>query len=77
MMDFSGTSPEHLPVADHIKNVKKKIKETSKKFKKLDEQSRRKKRLNSDTAACYGLIFAATYSSRFPRIWVNRQSPNM
>jgi DNA-damage-inducible protein D len=36
MMEISGTAPEHLPIADHIKDVKKALKETSKKFKKLD-----------------------------------------
>jgi DNA-damage-inducible protein D len=36
MITISGTPPEHLPVAEHIKDVKKKLKDTSKKFKKLD-----------------------------------------
>jgi DNA-damage-inducible protein D len=36
MMELSGTPPEHLPLAEPIKDVKKKLKEANKKFKQLD-----------------------------------------
>ena len=43
MIEISGTHPEHLKVAEHIKDVKKKLKDTSKKFKKLDGKPKGKK----------------------------------
>ena len=36
MMEISGTPPEQLPISDHIKDVRKTLKETNKRFKKLD-----------------------------------------
>ena len=43
MINLSGTAPEHLPIAPPIQEVKKAIKGTSKKFKKLDGPSKKKK----------------------------------
>jgi DNA-damage-inducible protein D len=36
MMDISGTRPEDLPLAEDLKSVKKSLKSTHKKFKKID-----------------------------------------
>lgn len=41
MRSISGTEPEHLPIAEHVKDVRKKLKETNKKFKKLDGQTKK------------------------------------
>jgi DNA-damage-inducible protein D len=37
MLDLSGTAPEDLPIAEHIKDVKKKLKGTSKNLEAIDE----------------------------------------
>lgn len=37
MMDLSGTAPEDLPIAEHIGDVKKKLKGTSKNLKAIDK----------------------------------------
>jgi len=51
MMEISGTAPEHLPIAEHIDGVKKKIKATSKRFKQLDEAPKASGKLTDKKAA--------------------------
>ncbi|MCK9392176.1 MAG: hypothetical protein M0Q01_11500 [Syntrophales bacterium] len=38
MMDISGTRPEDLPLAEDLKDVKKSLKQTHKKFRKIDKK---------------------------------------
>lgn len=38
MMEISGTRPEDLPLAEDLKKVKKSLKDTNKKFKKIDKK---------------------------------------
>ena len=45
MIEISGTNPENLPIAEDIKEVKKELKQTHKKFLKMDNEN--KKRLTS------------------------------
>ena len=40
IMSISGTAPEHLPLAEPIKDVAKKLKSANKKFKKLDSKDK-------------------------------------
>jgi DNA-damage-inducible protein D len=40
MIEISGTNPENLPVADDIKEVKKELKLTNKKFLKMDDKKK-------------------------------------
>lgn len=40
MIQISGTEPEHLPLADHIKDMKKRLKATQKKLKGLAKPAR-------------------------------------
>ena len=37
MIELSGTSPEDLPIAEPIRDVKKALKDTNKKFRNLDK----------------------------------------
>ena len=37
MLEISGTRPEELPLAEDIKKVKSGLKQTHKKFKKIDK----------------------------------------
>jgi DNA-damage-inducible protein D len=41
MQEISGTTPEHLPIAEDIREVKKELKQTSKKFLKMDNSKRK------------------------------------
>jgi DNA-damage-inducible protein D len=50
MMGLSGSAPEHLPIAPPITDVKKRLKETSKKLKNLDKK-RIEKKENEGTEA--------------------------
>lgn len=43
MIEISGTTPEDLPIAEDIKEVKKELKETHKKFLKMDNKKNNKK----------------------------------
>jgi len=42
IIDIQGTGPEFLPKHENIKDVKKKLKQTSKEFKKIDKKSSKK-----------------------------------
>lgn len=44
MIEISGTNPENLPIAEDIKEVKKELKQTHKKFLKMDNQKKNQKR---------------------------------
>lgn len=44
MIGISGTAPEHLPVAEHIEDVKRMIKSTNKKFKAIDRAPKKGKK---------------------------------
>ena len=37
MIDLSGTTPESLPVTEHVRDVRKKLKGASKNLKALDQ----------------------------------------
>lgn len=43
MIEISGTNPENLPIAEDIKEVKKELKETNKKFLKMDNKKKKPK----------------------------------
>jgi len=53
MIELSGQRPENLPVADPIKDVKKRLKSTNKQFKKLDSKAPKRKGI-ADSAATEG-----------------------
>ena len=40
MMKISGTKPEHLPLSDDIREVKKSLKKTKNTFQKIDQQKK-------------------------------------
>ncbi len=45
VIEISGKKPEDLPLEEHIKDVRKKVKGTSKSFKRLDGKKKAKKKL--------------------------------
>ena len=45
MISISGTAPEHLPLAEPIKDVAKKLKSANKKFKTLDSKDKKTGRI--------------------------------
>lgn len=49
MIELSGQRPENLPVADPIKDVKKRLKTTNKQFKKLDSKTPKPKNIIDST----------------------------
>lgn len=51
MIELSGQRPENLPVADPIKDVKKRLKTTNKEFKKLDSQAPKPKGISESSKA--------------------------
>lgn len=43
MIEISGTTPENLPIAEDIKEVKKELKQTNKKFLEMDDKNKKLK----------------------------------